>query len=330
VRKNIETYLAAMRNGPAAAAGKEWTFYAQTGLRWQSNAGLGPDTDLVLAGGVPATLLKPFRKRPDWNWFALSSVTWAHPIAGGAASLEASLVGYYSKQFQISRLDLGFLELQIGPRFALPGIKGGSIKVYGIGNVASLAGAPFLATAGAGILMDLPVSPHLTVEPFLEYRNRNFNNSSTYPTAALLTGNLLTTGFIVGGPLPAVQGLSWAARFAYEANAADSFSYNSYDRFAVDLLVPYTFTRSWGGATHQIVLTPQAGYGYAAYHSPDPIVSPAVARMDNEWRVGLGVDVQLWKHVGLSSLVQYQAVESSLRNFTAHDFSVTFGPTLRF
>ncbi|HVV92256.1 MAG TPA: tetratricopeptide repeat protein [Hyphomicrobiales bacterium] len=330
VRKNIETYLAAMQSG-GTPAGKEWSVYAQTGLRWQSNAGLGPDSDLVYALGGNAVLAKPFRRRPDWNWFALSTVTWAHPIAGGAATIEASLVGYYSKQFRIDRLDLGFLELQIGPRFALPGIKGGSVKVYGIGNVASLADAPFLATAGVGVLADLPLGTTMAVEPFLEYRNRNFNNSTTYQTAAQLTGNLVTAGFIVGGPLAPVPGLSWAARLAYEANRVDSrFTFNSYDRFALDLLVPYAFTRSWGGEAHQIVVTPQAGFSYAAYQRPDPIINPTITRVDNEWRIGLGVDVQLWKHVGVSTLVQYDAVQSSLRNFTAHDFSVTFGPTLRF
>lgn len=332
VRKNIQAFLAAMKKGPAAAQ-KEWSVFVQTGLRWQSNAGLGPDSNLVYALGNPATLAKPFRKRPDWNWFTLSSVTWSHPFDGGNAAIEASLVGYYSKQFQVSRLDLGFLELQVGPRFALPGIKGGSVKVYGIGNVASLADAPFLATAGVGVLMDLPASSTVTVEPFVEYRNRNFNNSSTYPTAAQLTGNLLTTGFILGGPIPAVQGLSWAARFAYEANRADSFAYNSYDRLSVDLLVPYAFTRSWGGTEHKLVVTPQVGFSYAGYRAPNPLITGkllSLTRQDNQWRIGLGLDVQLWKHVGVSALVQYDAIESTVRNFTAHDFSVTFGPTLRF
>lgn len=330
VREKIAAFEAAMQGGPAAAQ-KEWSFFAQTGLRYQTNAGLGPDSDLVYALGANALLAKPFRKRPDWNWFALSTLSFAHPFGNGIGDFEARLTGYYSKQFQISRLDLGFLELQVGPRFALPGIQGGSIKVYGIGNVAALANAPFLAAGGAGVLMDLPLGGKAAVEPFVEFRARNFHNSSAYPTADQLTGDLLTTGFVIGGPLPVVAGLSWAARLAYDANRAEAgFTFNSYDRFSADLLLPYAFQASWGGTPHKIVLTPQVGYSYAAYARPNPIINPALSRLDNEFRIGLGLDTQLWKNVGLATQVQYDVIQSNLRNFSAHDLSFTFGPTVRF
>jgi hypothetical protein len=330
VREKIEVFLAAMRAGPQAAQ-KEWSFFAQTGLRYQTNAGFGPDSNFVYALGQNALLAKPFRKRPDWNWFGLSTLGWAHPFANGAGALEASLVGYYSKQFQVGRLDLGFLELQFGPRFALPWAKGSSIKVYGIGNVATLAGEPFLASAGGGVSLTLPVSATVTAQPFVEYRNRNFRDSSTYPTADQLTGDLVTTGLIAGGPLPVVKGLSWGARLAYDANRVPSaFAFNSYDRFSVDVLLSYAFTASWAGAPHQVVVTPQAGYSYAKYARPDPLINPTITRADNEWRLGLGFDVQLWKHVGLSTQIQYDAIQSSVRNFTANDLSFTFGPTVRF
>ena len=50
----------------------------------------------------------------------------------------------------------------------------------------------------------------------------------------------------------------WTTRLAYDHNSA-VFSYNTYDRWSVDVGLPLEFFAPFAGTIHQIVLTPTAG-----------------------------------------------------------------------
>jgi hypothetical protein len=71
----------------------QFSGYAQTGLRYQTNASLGAGSQTVLASG--GTINSSFLARPDWNWFGTVGVNYAHDFETQTGeTFEASVIGY--------------------------------------------------------------------------------------------------------------------------------------------------------------------------------------------------------------------------------------------
>jgi tetratricopeptide (TPR) repeat protein len=309
---------------------QKWGVFAHTGLRYQSNANAGPNGLLVRSLGQDAVINNQFAKQPDWNWFALFGASYTYDIEGSGVSLEAGLVGYYAKQFKLSQFDLGLIELQMGPRFALPSIPGGSIKPYVIGVAASLDSALYFTAPGAGVSMRFNLGDFAKVEPFVEIRDRTFRDSMAFPTAAQQSGTLTTVGVAAEGA--AFGPVRWFGRATFDRNHTDEgvFDFNGYERWSIDVGFPVAFSMPWGASTRQMVVTPTAGLSRAEYGGANITVDPDTVRHDREWRVGMLFDVQLYERYGLRTQVQYARNHSNLSNYDFSNFSVTFGPTARF
>jgi tetratricopeptide (TPR) repeat protein len=308
---------------------QKWSVFAHTGLRYQSNANAGP-TGLIRSLGQDALINDQFAKQSDWNWFALFGASYTYDIEGTGVSMEAGLIGYYSKQFKLSQFDLGLIELQVGPRFALPSIPGGSIKPYAIAAAASLDSTLYFMAPGAGVLMRFSLGDFAKVEPFVEIRDRTFRDSMAFPTSSQQSGTLTTVGVVAEG---AVAGPArWFGRATFDRNDVDAgaFNFNGYKRWSVDVGLPVEFSLPWGNDKWQVVVTPIAGYSRANYDGVNLTVDPNMVREDWEWRVGMLFDVQLYERYGLRTQVQYARNHSNLSNYDFSNFSVTFGPTARF
>jgi len=160
-----------------------WSVFAQTGLRYQTNASTGPGGN-IRSFGQDAAIDRRFAKTPDWNWFALLGVNYIYNLQhGNEDAFEASFLGYYAKQFRVSRFDFGLTEVQAGPRFSLP-IQGASVKAYAIGTVSTLADALYFGAGGAGVTARF-LSENKSVawvEPSVEYRHRSFHSITDFPT----------------------------------------------------------------------------------------------------------------------------------------------------
>jgi tetratricopeptide (TPR) repeat protein len=130
----------------------QFSGFAQTGLRYQSNASLGAGAQTVLASG--ATLNSRFVARPDWNWFGTAGINYVHDFETQTGeTFEASVIAYDAQQFTLHQFDIGLIELRAGPRFALsPGdINGLTVKPYVVATGALLADAPYMAASAAGL-----------------------------------------------------------------------------------------------------------------------------------------------------------------------------------
>jgi tetratricopeptide (TPR) repeat protein len=105
----------------------QFTGFAQTGLRYQTNATLGPGPQPVLASG--RNFNSAFTARPDWNWFGSFALNYSHDFGTqDGDALEATLIGYDAQQFKVHQVDLGLAELRAGPRFVFPAMNGASVK----------------------------------------------------------------------------------------------------------------------------------------------------------------------------------------------------------
>jgi hypothetical protein len=138
---------------------------------------------------------------------------------------------------------------------------------------------------------------------------------------------LMTAAMAAEGLIPGWT--KWAVRLAYDRNDAQ-FDAFSYDRWSVDVGIPIEFATDWGGGARRWVITPNVGHSWTNYIAPDPIVDPLVVRRDREWRAGGTIDMQIYESFGLRTQLQYVRTKSDLVNYDNSNFSVAFGPTLRF
>jgi hypothetical protein len=301
------------------------TGYAQTGLRYQTNAALGPGPQTVLASGL--VFNKRFAAQGDWNWFGAFGVNYVHDFEDqNGDTFEASAVGYDAQQFKLHQFDVGVLEVRIGPRVGIPnaGSNNLSIKPYIVATGGLLADAPYYAGLGGGVTAHAKFAD-VVLDPYIEVVQQNFRNLPLYPLASGMTGTLSTAGLIATGPIYA--SLSFQTRAAF-AHTNDNFHPYSYNSWADDIWLPWSFSPLGDGRTW--TLFPTAGVSWWQYRAPDPTIDPFTTPHILEWRVGLGLEVPVWKLWYLGMLVQYRADVSNVPAFTMHDFSVTAGPTLRF
>ena len=326
VRERAEQFLAAVdrRTQP-----HQWSGFAQTGFRYQTNANVGPNGPFIRARDRDSVLRGRFVDTPDWNWFGFFGLNYAYDFGNQRGDVfEASLLGYYASQFRLSEFDFGLIELQAGPRLALapdawPGV---TVKPYVIANAATLAHDPYLASVGGGVSLRFDLGSFTAIEPLVDYRRREFHNADHFIDAEDLTGDLVTAAVQGGGSL--FGRVRWQSRIAFDHNDAVK-DYYSFDRIWMELGLPWELNSLWGGQ-NAVVLTPTVGYSFASYRDPNPLIDRTVRRRDSQWRVGANLEFFIREQVGIGVRVQYENTDSTLSNYDTTNLSVTFGPSIRF
>jgi tetratricopeptide (TPR) repeat protein len=304
----------------------QFTGYAQTGIAYQTNPGAGPGAQPVLASG--RAFNSNFFAKPDWNWFGAFGLDYVHDFENqNGDTFEASAVGYDAQEFRLHQFDVGVLELRAGPRFGIP--TGDpktslSIKPYLVATGALLADAPYYGGLGGGLTLHTNLR-NVALDPYAEIVQQSFRSSSLYPLASGLSGTLSTYGLKASGPV--ANSLSFQSRLGF-GHASDHYGPYSYDVYAADLWLPWNF--SFPGDGRVWTLIPSAGVSRWLYAAPDPNIDPTQTPRTTEWRVGLGLEIPLWRHLVLGTLVQYRADQSNIPAFTMHDLSVSAGPSFKF
>lgn len=321
IRAQVRAYLTEIDR---RLARYEFNVFTTAGLRYQTNANLGPSSLMVRALGQDAILNSAFGKSPDASMFQTLAAHYAYKIGTRGDAIEASLLGFNSRQYKLNQFNFGLVEVLVGPRFAIG--QDSSLKLYGIGDQVWLGDATYFSAGGAGVSARTPLGDRGILEAFVEHRHRNFSDSTNFPTASQQTGDLLSA--VVTSDLR-FGSLHWTARAAFEQNRA-AFDYFSYKRYSIDTAFPYAFALPVFGTPHQFVIAPTVGFSWANYDAPNPIIDPFQLRNDWEQRYGAIFDAQVYRNVGLRTQVLYTKIDSSLPNFTIDNFSVSIGPTARF
>jgi len=304
-------------------------FFGQVGLRYQSNANAGPNSPNVRALGYDAILSRQYTKKADWNTFGLAGFRYIYDLGNQRGDvLEAQATTYYARQFDVTRLNTGLVEASFGPRLALAPdeLPGWSIKPYVLGGGVTLGDNPYLVSTGGGVSFAIPLTSAL-LEPGYEIRRRSYRNSSEIPNATDQRGLVHTVYMNASAPI--TMEWRWNTRLAF--NRVDArVNHYSYRSFAADAGLIYEFSPSFVESARKWVLNPFVGYTQTRYDEANWIVDPYTRRRDREWRIGSGLDMPLWPNAGLGLLVQYTNVRSNIPNYSTRNFSVTFGPTVKF
>jgi tetratricopeptide (TPR) repeat protein len=325
VRQQANAFLAKIDG----VATKPWWVYASFGARYQSNANAGPNQQIIRAFGQAQVAPQTTTKQADWNIFALTSAYYGWSFDDRGDTLEFNVAGYYALQNKLSRLDLGLIDLQVGPRFMLPNqtIANLSVRPYAIATYTALGGSTYFSGPGAGVTVRHDLGSFSTLEHFGEYRRKSYENSFDYPLATEQTGNLWSyalqaTGTVTGN-------LKYVGRFTLNHNVA-ARAFNSFDQVAFDVGLPFEFTGPVTLGPGPWIVTPTVGFSDTRYGGPDPSVDPFDTRHDTEWRAGVRFDIPIFASVGFMTLISYSVVDSNIINYDTRNLSVSFGSTLRF
>lgn len=307
----------------------QFTFSAQTGFRHQSNANAGPLNGTVRALGQDATLSSQFRKKSDWNAFGAATARHVFDFENQRGDTwETSSSGYYARQFKLTRLNLGVVELETGPRFTLGEATGLSVRPYVIGNVITLDDRGYSRSGGGGVSFAWQTAAVL-LTPGIEYRIRDFSNSQNYTNARDQKGSQLVGTLAASGSISAIEGLRFQAKLNLVANSAREKFY-SYNQIGLDFSLPYEFVGLGFSSSRKWTLSPYAGFTVSRYKEPNQLIDPDVKRFDREWRIGATLDAPISQNIGFAAQIQYGKTLSNLKNYRTDNLSVTFGPTVQF
>ncbi len=321
VKAQVAVYLAEISR---RLSPYEYALFLQSGVRYQTNANVGPDSTFVRAFGQAAILNNQFGPAPDWNWFQIAALNFSYKLGRRGDAIEFTLLGYYAGQAKFHQYNLGLVEATIGPRIYLnPTV---SIKPYAVGDLVWLGDQRYFDAAGGGGSIRSPIGEHFLVEAYAETRHRTFYDSDNFPTSSQQTGNLSTVAVLTELRYGFFH---LTTRGSYDVNRA-IFSYNSYDRWSLDVGLPLEFYVPIAGMNHQIVFTPAGGISYTPYRQPNPLIDPFTNRLDRETRVGGILDIQVYQSFGIRTQVTQTWINSTLPNYTMKNFTVAFGPTARF
>jgi len=326
LRDNAAAYLKEIerRLSPTRFSG-----YVHAGLRYQTNANFGSSAGIAQFGGQDVLLQPAFVKKPDWNAFLLNDLFFSQDFGNRGDRFEVTLSDYYAKQFQATQVDLAIAELQFGPRlmFFPEYFSNTTTHIYGIVNGVMLGDDPYYRTLGSGISLDSKLNPVTTISASVEYRDRRFYDSTTYPIADQLTGDLITPAFTAGGLVYGPVG--WQARVAYDVNASE-FNFWSYQRPNLELGLPVSFDVDAFGSTRSGRVTPYVGGAVIHFETPDPDFNASVIRDDRTWWVGATLETTIVGQASVRLNVNYLNNASNIINFAYRDLSISLGPALSF
>jgi hypothetical protein len=304
--------------------------FVATGLRYQTNASFAPTAGTVRLGGQDLALLPSQTRKADTNWFGLAGVSHDYDLDNQRGdTLETRFVGYVTEQQRFSNLNVGLFDLSFGPRMALapdllPGV---TIKPYVVGGNTWLGGSSYLSTGGAGVSAKIPFGDRFSIGPEFEWRRAEVNSGDVVPVSTLSSGNWYTAG--ISSTTEIAQQIRLDTRGLYR-RADSQVGFQSYNQWVVEAALSFAFAPPFDFVSRNWSIAPFARYIRTEFDAANPFIDPLTTRRDTEWIAGVVVDTPLTKTFGLSTVVQYDKVGSTLPNYRQDNLSVMFGPTARF
>lgn len=305
--------------------------FAQTGLRYQTNASYAPSSGIVLFEGQDYGLLPSQGVKSDGNAFGLFGVSHDYDLQNERGDvLETRFIGYVSEQFQLRDLDVALFDVSFGPRMALApdSLPGVTIKPYVAGGDSWVGGVPYLASVGAGLSFGIPVGAQLTFEPNFEWRHMDFNLNTSNPLLSEFnSGDWFSSG--VSSSYSFSDQFRIDARAYYRRGEA-SESFQSFNQWVGEAALPYQFAPPFASIPRSWMVSPFARIVRTAFDAPNPFIDPTVTHADTEWVAGLILDTPISQNFGVSTTVEFDYADSTLANYRQQNFSILSGPTARF
>ena len=280
VRARAQQYLAEVEK-----RGSRSRFVGEVfgGVRYQSNANLGPPTSNVRLFGQTANLNKSALGTADWGGVTSGYVRHIYDLGGqDKGALETQFSGYANRQFQVSAANVSILDLTSGPRFqAFQGIfEDVTIKPLGSLGFIWVNDVPYYGSYGSGVEVGALLSNRMRNTTNFVYRRLLYQDSWYLPFNSLYTGNEYSAN----------------STFQYAlTEVVQLFANGNLQRYMTDNSPQYSYVLTGVGGGMQfrfpdplfkselpwsIALSANVQWWY--YDQPDPIIDPSVTRQQND------------------------------------------------
>jgi hypothetical protein len=325
VRLKVEEYLSGI-----ATAEMDTRFSGQVrlGVRYQTNANRAPGLGTVLTSGG-LTIDPGSVGAEDGNVYGAGLFHLSYDLPSQGDSLEADLVVYGSKQFERDELDTALAELTFGPALDMGriGLDNAVLGIYGIASGVFVDDHFYSAAGGVGTRFVIRPSARTSSLTAFEYRYRDYQESSSAPTANRRDGNeyraYTNASYIVRPTLLLNAG-------GYVQRTESEFGYLAYVEAGISGGFSYAFASPFGGSFGPWTLSPTAGFVYREYDDPDPVIDPANAEIDHEAYVGASLLVPVAKSWSLLADTEYRDVSSNYGIRDYDNLSVSISVVKRF
>lgn len=326
-RARIETYLP---DAEKQLQQSRFSGFLNTGVRYQTNPSYAPAGGVIRLGGLDFALLPNVMRKSDWNWFGLVGLSHDFDLQNQRGDLfETRFVGYATHQFRVKDIDVGLFDLSWGPRLALaPEFwPGATVKPYVVGGNAWIDGRSYLSTVGAGLSFGLPITSRFTIAPEFEWRRADIDSRNLVLLTGFSSGDWYTGG--VAGSVKFYEWLKLDMRGLYRRGES-RFAFHSFDQWVGEAALTIEFAPPFEILSRNWSVAPFGKIIHTDFDAANPFIDPLVTRADRQWIVGAMFNAPIAKGFGVSATVQYDKVESTIKNYRNNNFSVMFGPTARF
>ena len=301
------------------------------GVRYQSNANLGPPTSSVRLFGQTANLNQAGLGTADWGVVGSGYVRHLYDFGNqDKGTLETQFTGYANRQFQLSQANVSILDLTSGPRFqAFQGIfEDVTIKPLASLGYIWVNDVAYYGSYGSGVEVASLLGDKLRNTTNLVWRRLLYQDSWYLPFNSLYTGN------------------EWSANttFMYElTDIVAIFANGNMQRYMTDNSPMYSYVLVGGGGGMQFrfpdplfktdlpwTISLSANVQWWNYDQPDPVVDPVVLRQQNDVILNLTLVVPFDQRTALTVSGGRFVRSSNLPNYEFTNNSFLMGVTWRF
>ena len=328
LRARAEQYLAEVekRNSRSRFVGEVFG-----GVRYQSNANLGPPTSSVRLFGQTANLNQSATGTADWGAVSSGYVRHIYDLeTQDKAALETQLTGYVNRQFQLSQANVSILDLSSGPRFqAFQGIfEDVTIKPLGLLGYIWVNDVPYYGSYGSGVEVGALLSNKLRNTSNVVYRRLMYQDSWYLPFNSDYTGNEYSANTTFQYALTDIVALF--ANGNLQRYMTDNTPAYSYVLMGVGGGMQFRFPDPLFRSQLPWAISFSANLQWWNYDQPDPVVDPSVIRTQNDTILNITLSVPFDERTTMTVSGGRFVRSASLPNYDFVNNSFLLGVSWRF
>ncbi|MFC6486434.1 surface lipoprotein assembly modifier [Nitratireductor sp. GCM10026969] len=314
----VEPYLKAIRkrtsvhrfNGTVAA-----------GVRYQSNANGGAQSDIVSLNGLDFRLNDAATADPDANGFLSGHFHYSRQLPSQGDRFEVELSTYGALYDDHDDINTALAELTFGPVVSLDrfGFDETDLGIYGILGGVALRGDTYRTSTGIGVRLDKAFTHDTQGHLRFEYRYDDYHDTTLRPTASHRSGSSMRMFGRVRHHL--TNRLFVFASAEGERHDADR-AYKSNWEVGATIGGTYLLDPPLGSGTRPWAASLAAGILDRSYDEPDMLIG-AQAQHDVETFVRAALTVPFRRTWSLQAVLDYRDVNSNHEIYTFDNVSAS-------
>jgi hypothetical protein len=328
VRSRAEQFMAQVQSQQKTSQFSGETFF---GLRYQSNANLGPATSNVRLFGQVANLNQGSLGSPDWGVVGSLQVRHRYDLGlQDRSAVETQFTAYANRQFTVSAANVSLLDLTSGPRFQVfNGIfEDVTLKPFGAFGAIWVNDTPYYASYGAGLESAVLLSDRLRNVSTFVFRKHDNQNTWYLPTNTQFRGmeySAISTFQFQLSPIVQVFAIGAAQRFE-----AEQVAWQSYQLWGIGGGMAFKFIDPVLRTGLPWTVTLSVNEQWWAYDAPDPTVDPTTNRYQTDTIANLVLAIPFDERTTFSVTGGRFVRNATVSNYAFDNNNLMFGVSWRF